>query len=1195
MKRLLSIFLCVVLTLSISVFNSSALDFDMDAGEMNDADITYKISDIDGKYKTQGRTTVIDGTLMLDHSASGIEFSAKCKGAVAVTFNTEYLNSTDENGGCYFTVIIDGEEKSRNLCHITEVGTRTILLETDLKYGMHTFEIYRQTELAKATIGIKSIILDGKLLNAEKSGNLHIEFLGDSVTAGSGVLGDSSIERKFASTPKYQDATKGFAYLTAKKMDADFSVIAQSGIGVSVGHSTDTMLGIYPKLRYGKDSGSEYDFSRKADVVVVALGSNDISTYEANNKTLEQVKQGYIDLLELVKAKNPNAAIVWVYNMMDNNANSLISQVIEEKGGQASGYYALKLTRNNSGVNSHPYYTAQAVMADELAEFIKQNVFWDNKVANFGEFKGNSIRTKSELGEQGLRFKYNVNTDSTDVYEKIVDGGYDVEEIGVLAIRTRYLNDEALIKNGVYGTKSASCGVLYNKASGYNKISSLGTGSAVLINIGYNTKNQTLDYNAYSDDYTTRLYMKLKNGDRNIIVYDEEETASVFEVMQEIIKLSDAENPSEQATIDRQSVDTLLQNENADKNSKTLSQLYCAYQTNAETWLSYELDFISDKEYTDTVYTTNMDVIFFNQTTGKTFTVPAFWNGGVNWKARFALQETGDWRYVTRCSDRSNKGLHYVTGSIKCSEYSGDLDIYKNGFVKVEEGKKYFTYDNGEPFFYLGDTHWTLPMEDLEGNGGLTDSEISAFVTKYSDKGLTAEALNSKSQFEFIMDYRASQGFTVIQSQQLATYNAKRTGTGYHFAGNSWLGDETGNIFSRGIDSGMLEKFNILDKYFDYIADLGLVHSHTQFAYPDLLFCEYFHFSNIDDEQLESLCRYWVARYSSYPVIWATSQEADDSYYKYHTPNAAKEENRCYRCNVDFNPWEMVMDMISEYDPYNHPSTAHMQSTIQIDDSSFDDYESHDFYAAQYLGVHLEQAQGGMGTWDTFKLNWNNSKPVVNYEGFYDNYQCSPLRARAQGWTAYLNGMFGYGYGTQPIWSLYWSKSTPSTYATYYKGSVNWVDGVYATAADGLSIMKNFFTHTLKETYGANWWELLPCFDGNDYYDMPTINNDKKYSLATFDKNKDGTMDIYMGYFAGTEKRNLGTFKSMKKGNYKYEWYDCRTGGKVKTYNITVGSSGSYRVADGGFFGEDLEKPDATNKVSGDSNYNDMFLVVTPR
>ena len=523
-----------------------------------------------------------------------------------------------------------------------------------------------------------------------------------------------------------------------------------------------------------------------------------------------------------------------------------------------------------------------------------------------------------------------------------------------------------------------------------------------------------------------------------------------------------------------------------------------------EKWVATKISFESEKTYENPVYSVDLDVKFTHKKSGKTFTQPAFWNGGKNWAVRVALNETGLWYYETICSDTKNQDLNGKTGEIFCTKYKGNLDIYKHGFVKVEEGKRYFVYDDGTPFFYLGDTHWTLPLEEIEGIGDIDEE--------------TALENNITSQFKYIMDYRAEQGYTVIQSQPLGYYEGQR--------GNSWFGDYFGSIFDQGIDEYMIEQFIEYDKYFEYIAEKGFVHANTQFSYPSELITAYSR-GFITEREIEKLCRFWVARYSAYPVMWTTTQEGDNDYYAYGG------------CTPDTNPWLMVMEYISKYDVYNHPSTCHQEYVRDtcVINSIFKENESHDWFAAQYPILTREDSTP---PFVSLKEYWNNKgkKPVINYEGRYDQYQLGSLGARAQGWVAFLNGNYGYGYGVQPIWSLFWSQNGyvgPMNNETeYWDRSINWLEGLKSECGQQLIYMKKFL-----ENY--EWYNLEPCFDNSEYYKPNTAN----YSVAHND-NK-----TYIGYFYGRDNDNWGELLNMKNGQYKVTWFNCRTGAsKISTINI---------------------------------------------
>lgn len=326
----------------------------------------FSLVDMEGHYKTQGRIYKTDSRLYLDWSASGFEFKADCSGDVYVTFQVE---SISETYGCYFSVLIDGVEQPRSTCHITENGVQKVKIASGLPVGEHRFEIYRQTPIGSVTTSINGVSLNGTLLDAPENNDLYIEFVGDSITVAEGNLWDSSSGS--ASNPLVDNAMQGYAYMTAHdKLGADFSLVAVSGIGASVGWTNYNMQQVYPKLRYPKDNSTAYDFARQPDIVVLALGTNDMNRYAANGKTLDDVKQGFKDMLAMVKANNPNAKVVWIHGMMVSAASSIIQEVVSEAGGAESGIYELRLAQNNKGGNGHPNAAGHISFAEDLSAFI---------------------------------------------------------------------------------------------------------------------------------------------------------------------------------------------------------------------------------------------------------------------------------------------------------------------------------------------------------------------------------------------------------------------------------------------------------------------------------------------------------------------------------------------------------------------------------------------------------------------------------------------------------------------------------------------------------------------------------------------------------------------------------------------------------------------------------------------------------
>lgn len=375
--------------------------------------------------KTQGRTYKKNGTLWLDFSASGVEFSANCEGTVALNLTVNSIKNTDATyGGVYFTVIVDGVQKDRAECRITETGNVELVLAEDLSSGNHTFEIYRQTEHRGAEIGISSIVMNGTLNEKPEDNRLYIEFVGDSISTGYGALGDSSASEQVDS-PYYQDATVAYPYLTAKALNADFSDVAYSGIGAKYGYQSFTMQDLYPIQRYGYDTTTAYNFNtRQPDVVVIALGTNDI----ANQTDADLRKAGYQEMLDLVRAKNPNSKIVWIYGMMKDDDNTMIAELIEENGGGAEGLYSLELTTNTGGAGWHPTAAAQQVFADELVAFLNSDVLvkyvgddmLDNDEGDVITLNGTS-RMEMTSDKLGLAFRFQVQANGVAVQDGTVN------------------------------------------------------------------------------------------------------------------------------------------------------------------------------------------------------------------------------------------------------------------------------------------------------------------------------------------------------------------------------------------------------------------------------------------------------------------------------------------------------------------------------------------------------------------------------------------------------------------------------------------------------------------------------------------------------------------------------------------------------------------------------------------------------
>ena len=557
----------------------------------------------------------------------------------------------------------------------------------------------------------------------------------------------------------------------------------------------------------------------------------------------------------------------------------------------------------------------------------------------------------------------------------------------------------------------------------------------------------------------------------------------------------------------------------------------------AETWVCNELTFESEKTYADPFNDVDVDLYLYGN--GKKYTIPGFWYGGNVWKIRFVCPEESEWYFETVCTDKENSSLHGKTGKVNCKEYSGDLDIYKHGFVTTRYGKKYFTYDDGTPFFYLGDTHWSLGDETID-------------------------------MVKTICEKRVSQGFTVFQSEPI--------GAAFDF------GD--------GIAANDIQGLAVYDEKFKIIADSGLVHANAEFFFPYSMELLIPNFGGVEADgemtagvktYLEKISRYWVARYSAYPVMWTLGQEVDNDFYWNDETHP--------EWNYANNPYKLVAEYIDKYDPYTHPLTAHQENSGTTaaygtgegatDDckvycgampSCFRDVKSHDFYAAQWTPSKTEQLD-----FEREKDFWYNSqgKPVVNYEGQYCYLWTKNFGARMQGWTSYLNGMYGYGWGGHDTWSylnVYDEENDSSdgvdTITSEEKKNATWQDSLEYESSYQSGYMRKFMETT-------QWYNLIPRFDNKAYFN-PCL--DVYYACAS---NEDNT-EIVIYFYSFTdgnvaENVNTGNYGGIKTGTvgnliagekYTLQWFDPVNGEFLAEEEITASRFGTYYIG---------ERPDDTD------------------
>ena len=527
-----------------------------------------------------------------------------------------------------------------------------------------------------------------------------------------------------------------------------------------------------------------------------------------------------------------------------------------------------------------------------------------------------------------------------------------------------------------------------------------------------------------------------------------------------------------------------------------------------ETWIAVDLPFTSNKSYREgeQLYA-RFDAVFTNPATGTSLTTPGFWDGGSTFVVRFAPTEAGEWDFATAAPD--DPDLDGKTGKVIAKPYSGDLEIYRRGFVTTN-GSKHFVYADGTPFFYLGDTHWSIYREEFDSPGPYA-----------GDTG-------AESHFKYIVDKRVEQGFTVYQSEPIGT--------------KADLAD--GELGAADADA-----FKLNDRYYQYIAEKGLVHANAEFFFSSSMSKELAE----DARYLEAISRYWVARYSAYPVMWTLAQEADNDFY-------SERGQKVYDFND--NPWVKVAEFIHKYDAYQHPLSCHQENTLYTTvtgagssapnrdaggKSAFygEDVTArtgHNWWAAQWSPKLTGQESG-----ITARDYWESGKVAINYEGRYCNLWTKDAGARMQSWIAMLSGFAGVGYGAADIW-LYdgnYDLDTTSNDGldtiTPEDKAIRWSAAVEFESARQQGVMRRFF-----ESF--DWQNLKP-----DLNDGKIFKPDQAFYAAASVGN-----ETYVIYLYARSKSSGAVLGMDVDGSYGAAWFDPRTGETVEIGEIRADAQGTW-------------------------------------
>lgn len=245
--------------------------------------------------------------------------------------------------------------------------------------GSHTLTICKNTEAGVGYIELTGIKCKGLQPVLPPTNLRRIEFIGNSITCGSG----SDVFVVPCDKGQWYDqhnAYESYGPTVARALKAQWSLAAVSGIGLihSCCNMNVTMPKVYGNLNQRKGTGT-WDFKRfQPDVVAVCLGEND--------GIQDSVKfcSAYVTFIQDIRGHYPNAQIICLSSPMADNRfmpilknyiTGVVNYSVQQGDKGVQKFFFSK--RYVGGCGGHPTLAEHQLMAKELTDYIAGTMGWN--------------------------------------------------------------------------------------------------------------------------------------------------------------------------------------------------------------------------------------------------------------------------------------------------------------------------------------------------------------------------------------------------------------------------------------------------------------------------------------------------------------------------------------------------------------------------------------------------------------------------------------------------------------------------------------------------------------------------------------------------------------------------------------------------------------------------------------------------
>jgi len=290
-----------------------------------------------------------------DWSASGFQFAFSGK-----SIELQITSHHTLYGPVILAVFVDGE----------------VYQKIDLSEGSHAYTIpftrndiiyvkfIQITELQYGSFQLEDIRVDGEIFKWDKPQE-SILWIGDSLSAGYGLESDTT---PLVFNTHFEDCTHAYPYMVSHALNTTPIIIAYSGNGIlsrwipeteDAANDEDILPSIFP-----------YNIDEDPSWVIINLGTNDASYTRGIPEREQRFQKLYIDFIQTLQAKFPNAKFLLCYGLMEETLLSSVQKVAKETSSLFLRFDAAT-EKDGFCFASHPNKTSQRNAANTLIHFIR--------------------------------------------------------------------------------------------------------------------------------------------------------------------------------------------------------------------------------------------------------------------------------------------------------------------------------------------------------------------------------------------------------------------------------------------------------------------------------------------------------------------------------------------------------------------------------------------------------------------------------------------------------------------------------------------------------------------------------------------------------------------------------------------------------------------------------------------------------